>query len=143
MRSLLVSVAALIAGLAVAGAASAQAQGTYFIYNQTGVKLTREANTFAADTRFPLEIDVGQTATGEVTQTNGRSVHTGSFTYVDSNKMGCIFTTTMILSSKGVWSFRFTATPYGENTTAVCTFEPTSTNASTGRYYADAKVSGL
>ena len=49
----------------------------------------------------------------------------------------------MTLSSKGVWSFRFTATPYGENTTAVCTFEPTSTNASTGRYYADAKVSGL
>ena len=53
------------------------------------------------------------------------------------------FTTTMTLSSKGIWSFRFTATPYGENTTAVCTFEPTSTNASTGRYYADAKVSGL
>ena len=105
--------------------------------------MSLEANTFAARTKFQDTIDSGQTGMGEVTQTNGRSVHSGSFTYVGPNKMGCIFTTTMILSSKGVWSFRFTATPYGENTTAVCTFEPTSTNASTGRYYADAKVSGL
>lgn len=74
-----------------------------------------------------------------------RTSYLGSFVYErQETGNGCVFTTTMIRSnSTGRWSFRFTATPYGTGATTVCTFVPTSTNPATGKYYADATMSGF
>lgn len=143
---MLFAAAALAATVFTAGAAAAQASGSYFITNNASSSVTLSANSLANNgiVSFPSPISSGATVYASAMQTSSSNVYVGTFIYRDMAGVGCNFTTTVIRSSStGRYSFSFSAAPYSTASTAVCTMTASTTNPNTGSYSANASMSGF